>query len=121
MLESQRAAGPSAEKFPRKIRVASTDGAGAIGLVEQAMLESRPHWHLIHFLCVVHVVSRIMTRVTDMVGDFRSLMVRTVLSVRKSDLMSKLRAGACWAIRKMNIVVVQRVQLDEAARKFKDL
>jgi len=118
MLEQQRISTVHADSFPRKVRVSSTDGDGALDLAERSMDEERGGWLLLRFLCCIHVLARCLGRLLDISKTLKSRLMLTVLSLGKTDIMGRLRRGARKAINQ-RLLIVQHVNVSAEAEAFK--
>ena len=56
---------PDRDKFSRKLRITTTDGASNNAKTERHLIRSRDNWQSLRFLCNVHIVSGIHNKVFD--------------------------------------------------------
>ena len=97
LVMEQAVSTEAAEEFPRRVRLASTDGAGS-NIATEDHLE-KPGWVSWLILCVIHVLARCHARASDLLSWVREGLLKLVLSLSKSDLMGLFRKAARAVLR----------------------
>lgn len=121
-LEAQTMTSDSADAFPRKVRLACTDGASSIARTERHIMAGRADkgWSLLHLPCRVHIVSGITARFFDSSPDDVSGLVAVSLALGAPGQMGRFRQAVRTTLaRKLRLV--DAVHLSESASAFKRL
>lgn len=92
-LKATNGTSRSAQSFPFRVRVASTDAAASNTKAERDLVQERPGWSLLHFFCEVHTTSRVHTAVFHEVEGVISGSINLALSLGSTAAMNMFRAA----------------------------
>lgn len=120
-VEEQRLGTSAADRFILKLRLACTDGAGAIAKAERHIMHSRPGWLGLHFKCRVHALAGCHGKVYEtLLSADTSGLIAAAKSLEPAGLMSAFRQSVRKVLaRKLRLV--GHVRLDEDAQRFKQV
>lgn len=120
-VEKQRLGTAAAENFGMKLRLACTDGDGAIAKAERHIMEGRPGWCGLHLACRVHTLSGCHEKVYDaLLSPDISGLYAAAKSLEPAGMMSIFRKSVRKVLAK-KLRLVAHIHLDREAVHFKEL